>query len=215
LSEGMSFVAPFGIESVTRYDVKTQNVEAGVAAATKDLQDVNAVVVLNYQLARDKVSEVHQRVGKDYQSVIIDPQIQELFKSVSAKYTANELITSRPEVKKEFFDHLKSRLGADKRYIVQDVSITNFKFSDEFNKAIEAVQIANQKIAQARQELETARVNAEKTITEAKAQAEAQRVKQQSLTRELLQQEAIKRWDGHLPTYATDGSTFFNLPVRG
>lgn len=214
LTEGLSWIAPFGIENVTEYDVKTQAKQAAVAAATKDLQDVNATVVLNYQLNRGKVSEVHRTIGKDYDAVIVQPQLQEAFKAVSSKFTASELITNRAEVKKEVVEQLKGRLEKQGYFQVLDLSIINFSFSAEFNKAIEAVQIANQKIAQARQELETTKVEAEKTIAEAQAQAESQRVKQQSLTPELLQQQAINKWDGHLPQYSTNGSTFFNLPVQ-
>lgn len=214
LTEGLSWIAPFGIEDVTEYDVKTQAKQANVAAATKDLQDVNATVVLNYQLNRGKVSEVHRTIGKDYDAVIVQPQLQEAFKAVSSKFTASELITNRAEVKKEVVEQLKGRLEKQGYFQVLDLSIINFSFSAEFNKAIEAVQIANQKIAQARQELETTKVEAEKTIAEAQAQAESQRVKQQSLTPELLQQQAINKWDGHLPQYSTNGSTFFNLPVQ-
>jgi len=214
LSEGLSWVLPWGLNNVTEYDIKTQKVEATSAAATKDLQDVNATIVLTYSLNRGKVSEVHQRVGANFQAVEIDPQVQEAFKAVSASYTASELITRRAEVKEAVLKNLKDRLQADGRYNIQDIAITNFSFSAEFNKAIEAVQIANQNVAQARQELETVKVNAEKSIAEAQAQAEAQRLKQQTLTPELLQQEAIKKWSGVLPVYSgSDGGLFFNIPA--
>lgn len=213
LDEGLSFVAPWGINRVTEYDIKTQKVEASSAAATRDLQDVNATIVLTYSLNRGKVSEVHQSVGKNFQQIEIDPQVQEAFKAVSAQYTASELITSRAEVKLAVLKNIQDRVEKNGRYNIQDIAITNFSFSAEFNKAIEAVQIANQNVAQARQELETVKVNAEKSIAEAKAQAEAQRLKQQTLTKELLQQEAIKKWDGKLPTYSGGGSNlFFNIP---
>jgi len=214
LTEGLGWVLPWGVNNVTEYDIKTQKVEATSAAATKDLQDVNATIVLTYSLNRGKVSEVHQRVGANFQAVEIDPQVQEAFKAVSASYTASELITRRAEVKEAVLKNLKDRLQADGRYNIQDIAITNFSFSAEFNKAIEAVQIANQNVAQARQELETVKVNAEKSIAEAQAQAEAQRLKQQTLTPELLQQEAIKKWNGVLPVYSgSDGGLFFNIPA--
>lgn len=214
LDEGLSWVAPWGVNNVTEYDIKTQKVQANAVASTKDLQDVNATVVLTYNLNRGKVSEVHQDVGKDFQAVEIDPQVQEAFKAVSAKYTAQELITSRAEVKAEVVKSLKDRVEKNGRYNIQDVAITNFQFSAAFNQAIEAVQIANQKIAQARQELETTKVEAEKQVAEAQAQAESQRLRQQTLTPEILQQQAIAKWDGKLPTYSTNGSTFFNIPTN-
>ena len=214
LDEGLSWVLPWGVNNVTEYDIKTQKVEAQSQAATKDLQDVNATIVLTYNLNRGKVSEVHQAVGANFQAIDIDPQVQEAFKAVSAQFTASELITKRAEVKAAVLESIKERVGGNGRYNIQDIAITNFSFSAEFNKAIEAVQIANQNVAQARQELETVKVNAEKSIADAQAQAEAQRLKQATLTPQLLQQEAINKWNGVLPVYSgSDGGLFFNIPA--
>jgi len=215
LDEGLSWVLPWGVNNVTEYDIKTQKVESGVEAATKDLQDVQATIVLTYNLNRGKVSEVHQQVGATYQEIDIDPQIQEAFKATTAQFTNQELITKRPEVKEVVLETLRDRVEKNGRYNIQDIAITDFKFSEEFNKAIEAVQIANQKIAQAKQELETVRVEAEKQITEAEGRAEAQRLQQQTLTDEILRQEWIKKWDGNLPTYVGgDNSFLLNIPTE-
>lgn len=221
LTEGLSVVAPWGLNNVTEYDIKTQKVEANASAATKDLQDVQATVVLTYNLNRGKVSEVHQQVGANFQAVEIDPQMQEAFKAVSARYTAQELITERAQVKEEVLKNLQDRLEKNGRYNIQDIAITDFKFSAEFNKAIEAVQIANQKVAQARQELETTKVQAEKDIAQAQGAAEAQRLQQQTLTPELLrkmelenQQKAIDKWNGVQPTTVAGGNgLLFNIPT--
>ena len=214
LDEGLSWVAPWGVDNVTTYDVKTKKVEANAKAATKDLQDVNATVALTYQVNRGKVSEIHQKVGKDFQSIEIDPQVQEAFKAVSARYTASELITNRAEVKQSVVDNLRERVQKDGRYTVQDVAITNFEFGAAFNAAIEAVQVANQNVAKARQELETTKVEAEKQIASATAAAESQRLQQQTLTNELLYKQWIEKWNGVLPTTVTGDSAILSLPVK-
>lgn len=218
LDEGLSFVAPLGINSVTVYDVKNQKEEVDSAAATKDLQDVRGTLVLNYQLNRGEVSKMHQEVGKEYKDKLITPALNETFKSAAAKYNASELITQRAEVKSDVYSGLKSRL---EKYGIQvlDVSITNFNFSVEFNKAIEAVQIANQEVAKSRQQLEQAKVDAEKKIAEAEGAAEAQRLQQETLSPELLKKyeidaylEYLKKWDGTLPsTVAGDSGIMLNL----
>jgi prohibitin 2 len=221
LSEGLNFITPWGVDEVTSYNTKTQKVDANAAAPTKDLQDVNATIVLTYHVNRGKVSEIHQKVGADYQKVEIDPQVQEAFKAVSAQYTAGELITSRPIVKETILKNLKERVEKDGRYTVEDVAITNFTFSEAFNQAIEAVQIANQQIAKAKQELETTKVNAEKEIAAAQGASEAQRLQQQSLTPELLrkmelenQAKAIEKWNGVQPTtVASNNGLLFNIPT--
>lgn len=211
LGEGLSFVAPWGANNVTEYDIKTQKDEVQSMAATKDLQDVNGTLVLNYQLERGQISNIHQTVGKDFKDKLILPAVNEVFKASSAKYTASELITKRAEVKNDVYLMLKNRL---EKYgiTVQDVSITNFTFSKEFNTAIEAVQVANQNVARARQELETTKVEAEKQVAEATASAEAQRLQQQTLTDELLMQQWIRKWNGKLPSTMTGDSTILSIP---
>lgn len=208
LGEGMSWVTPWGVNNVTKYDVKNQKEEVDSRAATKDLQDVSGKLVLNYQLNRGEVSNMHQTVGKEYKDKLVIPALNETFKAATAKYNASELITKRAEVKDDVYQQLKNRL---EKYGIQvlDVSITDFNFSKEFNQAIEAVQIANQNVARARQELETAKVEAEKKIAEAEGAAESQRLQQQTLTREILDKQWIEKWDGKLPTYTGDGANFY------
>ncbi|NDZ93298.1 prohibitin family protein [Streptomyces sp. SID6673] len=221
LTEGLSWISPWGVESATVYDVKTQKDEVQSTAATKDLQDVNGTLVLNYQLERGEVSRMHQQVGEAYKDKLVLPALNEVFKAASAKYTASELITDRAEVKKDVYDQLKSRL---EKYgiAVQDVSITNFQFSAEFNKAIESVQIANQQVSRAKQQLEKAKVDAERKITAATGDAEAQRLQQETITPELLrkmeieaQEKAIAKWNGQLPTTTAgnNGGLLFNIPA--
>lgn len=214
LGEGFSWVAPWGINNVTVYDVKTQKEQVdGIAAASKDLQDVKGTVVLNYELQRGEVSKIHQTVGKDYKDKLITPALNEVFKATTSQYTAQELITRRPEVKEEIVKQLTDRL---KKYgiTVQDVSLTNFEFSVAFNQAIESVQIANQKVAQAQQELAQAKIDAEKTVTQAQAQADAQRAQQQTLTSELLEKMWIEKWDGKLPTTNAGSNAQFYIPTK-
>lgn len=215
VDSGLALKLPAPFEKLTKMDIQVQKEQQTSSAATSDLQDVQATLALNYSLEGNRALEVYKKIGVDYKERVVTPAVQESFKAASAGYTAQELITQRAEVKGKAFEVIKTRLEKYGIRVV-DLNITNFQFSAQFNAAIEAVQVANQNVAKARQELETTKVDAEKTVAEAQAQAEAQRLKQQTLTPELLQQEAIKAWDGKLPTYygGTQG-TFFNLPLQG
>lgn len=139
--------------------------------------------------------------------------MNEVFKATTSQYTASELITRRPEVKEEIVKQLTMRL---KKYgiNVQDVSLTNFTFSAAFNTAIESVQIANQKVAQAQQELAQSKIDAEKTVTQAQAQADSQKTQQQTLTPELLEKMWIEKWDGKLPTTNAGANAQFYIPTK-
>lgn len=76
----------------------------------------------------------------------------------------------------------------------------NFAFSPEFSRAIESKQIAEQEAKQAEFIAKKATQEAQAEINRAKGQAEAQRLQRQTLTPDLLQKQAIEKWDGHFPT---------------
>lgn len=201
-SEGLHMVMPFGIERIRKYDVKVQKEETkDVAAASRDLQDVTATVVLNYRLDRGKVSDIHRNIGPDFREKLIDPAVIETFKGASASFTVEEMITKRPEVKKQAYEALKKRL---ERFgiAVEDLSLTNFEFSDAFTKAIEDKQVAQQNAERAKFNLDSARTD-----------AQAQEAQRQTLSPELLQKWAIEKWDGKMPQYVGGGAVF-NIPLN-
>ena len=198
LSEGFHFKNP--LDKANEYDIKVLKGEADATAASKDLQDVNAKVVINYRLEGGKISEIHRTIGPMYKEKLIDPAVQEVFKGATAKFDATQLITDRQAVKTEAYKDLTGRLG---RYgiIVQDLSITNFAFSADFSKSIEDKQVAAQQAERARFNLERARLD-----------AQAQEAQKTSLSPELLQKYAIDKWDGKMPQYVGGGSVF-NIPL--
>ena len=202
LSEGLAIVLPFGLNDVSVYDVKVQKEIADTQAATKDLQDVTAEVVLNYHLNRGEVSKIHQTVGEFYKDRVITPALSETFKGASAKYNASELITERAVLKKDVYDQLRERLG---KYgiIVDDVSITNFKFSDSFARAIEDKQVAQQNAERAKFNLEAAQTD-----------AQAQAAQAQTLSDNYLRKLAIDKWDGKMPSTVAGDGTVFSIPTR-
>jgi regulator of protease activity HflC (stomatin/prohibitin superfamily) len=201
LGEGFHFVIPF-VTSVKRLNVRVQRSDIEAQAASKDLQDVTTKVALNWHIEPDKVNTVYQRVGDEQQilSGIIDPAVSEILKAATAKKNVEEILTKRTELKQEIDQALKARL-VNYGLAVDDVSLVNFGFSPEFNKAIEAKQIAEQQAKQAEFVALKATKDAEAEVNRAKGQAEAQRLQRQTLTAELLQKQAIEKWDGKFPVY--------------
>lgn len=202
LAEGIALVWPYGINQVTEYDIKVQKETADTQAATKDLQDVTAEVVLNYHLNRGDVSKIHQTIGALYKDKLITPALSETFKGASSKYNASELITMRSELKSDVYTQLKTRL---EKYaiVIDDVSITNFKFSDSFSKAIEDKQVAQQNTERAKFNLEAAQTD-----------AQAQAAQSQTLSSAYLQKLAIDKWDGRMPQYLAGEQGVFGIPIK-
>lgn len=212
-TSGIAIKLPWPVERIIKMETRVQKEELDSAAATEDLQDVNATLALNYALTNETALRVYKELGPDYKERVITPAVQESFKASTAEYTAQELITKRAEAKGKAYDTIKNRL--DKYGIrVVDLNIVNLAYSAEFNKAIEAVQVANQNVARARQELETTKVEAEKQITAAQGAAEAQRLQQSTITPQLLQLKAIEKWNGVMPTTQAGDGTIFSIPLR-
>ncbi|MEM9981484.1 MAG: prohibitin family protein, partial [Bacteroidota bacterium] len=208
LPEGIHAINPFKAE-VIQLDVRIQKMEADATASSRDLQPVTSRVALNFYLSKEKANIIFQDLGPDYQKTIIQPIIQESIKSATARYTAEELITKRPQVKEDVYAYIKKRLSRN-NIIVTDFSIVDFNFSEEFNSAIELKQIAEQKALTAKNDLARIRTEAEQERVRAQAQADAQNLLQQSINEELLRLKAIEKWDGKLPVVSS-GDTFVDI----
>jgi regulator of protease activity HflC (stomatin/prohibitin superfamily) len=199
LDEGLHTVMPI-VTSVRRISVRVQQNTFQADAASKDLQQVKTELAVNWHVDPSKVNRVFQQVGDKEQIVtgIITPAVSEVLKAATAKKTAEEIITRRTELKAEIDNNLKDRLQAY-GLIVDDVSLVNFSFSPEFSRAIESKQIAEQEAKQAEFIAKKATQEAQAEINRAKGQAEAQRLQRLTLTSELLQKQAIEKWDGKFP----------------
>ncbi|MDD3101924.1 MAG: prohibitin family protein [Patescibacteria group bacterium] len=211
LGEGIYTVHPF-TETVKLMSVKVEAYEVQVEAASKDLQDVNAKITLNYFLESRVVGRTYQTLGYDYQTRIISPAIQEAVKSSTAQFDATELITKRPLVKEKIESFLKERIAIH-GIIMDAVSITDFKFSPKFSESIENKVRAAQDVLTAQNNLEKIKIEADQKVAQAQAEAEALRLQKQQVTPELIalrkievqrlaievQLAAVGKWNGQLP----------------
>jgi regulator of protease activity HflC (stomatin/prohibitin superfamily) len=215
LEPGFHFLKPI-VESSHKFDVQVAKEQVDASSASADLQDVTTSVALNYSVNPDSVADLYTRIGDNYKIKVIDPAIQEAVKASTAKYTAEQLITKRAEVK----DLIQKNVGdALSVYdiLVSGVSITDFKFSASFNASIEAKVKAEQDALTAKNKLEQIKYEAEQTVATAQATAEAIRIQATAINSQggadYVQLQAIKAWDGHLPTQMIPGGTvpFLNL----
>ena len=195
---GFNFKLPF-IDSVTMMETRIQKEEVNSSAVTKDLQDVDAALALNYSIDKETALKLYKEVGVNYKDNIINPVLHESFKAGTAQYTAEGLITNRSETKEKILGVVKNRLEGY-GIVIADLNITNLNFSDAFNKAIEEKAVAQQQVEKAKQDLERVKVEAEQKIAKAKADAESQKLQQQTLTDLMIKKMFIEKWDGKLPT---------------
>lgn len=211
--EGLHMKIPL-IQKIIKVSVQTQKYEAEASAASSDLQIVTSKIATNYHLESAAVPTLYKDVGLDYATKVIMPMEQEIVKSVTARFTAEQLITKREEVRQEMKTVLTERL-AGRGIIVEEVSIVNFDFSPEFNKAIEMKVTAEQNALAAKNKLAQVEYEAQQRVTQAKGEADAIAIQAQAINsqggRDYVQLQAIGKWDGKLPTFVA-GS---NMPFIG
>ena len=214
LGEGLHFRIPI-VQEVVLMDVKVQKAVTDAASASSDLQDVTSSVALNYHIVPDRANVVYQTLGVHFKDRIIDPAIQEVMKAVSARYTAEELITKRAAVSEAMRENLAARLQ-DYNISVDAFSIVSFSFSQVFTEAIEAKQTAEQLALKSRRDLERIKIEAEQKITAATAEAESLRLQRANISADLIELrkveanlKAIEKWNGILPQVTGGGAVPF------
>lgn len=208
MNEGVNFKLPF-IEKIVKINIRVQKTEIDTSSASKDLQDVNMKIAVNYRVNAEKSTNLYKNVGTKYEETILQPAIQESIKAVTSQYTAEELITNRVEISTKCMETLQNKV---EKYglSIDNFNIINFSFSEEFNKAIEEKQVAEQKVLTAKQELEKEKIEAEKKIVKAEAEKKANELKQQSLTDNIIKEKFIEKWNGELPK-ATGSNSIFDI----
>lgn len=206
LGEGIHLIVPI-VYTVQNLSVRVQKQEISAEASSKDLQDVFTDVAINWHIIPDAANTIFQQIGDEPQIVdrIINPAVEEVLKAVMAKYTAEEIITKRGEVKDGVDDSLTKRL-ATYHIAVDDVSLVHVHFSERFSDAVEAKQIAEQEAKRGEFLALKAIKEAEAMVNLAKGEAEVQRLLRDNLTAELLERQAIEKWNGKLPLIIGDGS---------
>lgn len=224
LPEGLHFKMPFA-EEVVPMTTRLTASEAKATAASRDLQIVTTDVTTTYSINGALAPLTFQRVGtpEKIAVTIVNPAVQESVKAVTAKFTAEQLVTQREVVKQQiqqaietFINTTLGEKDVEGALNIANVAITDFKFSDEFNKAIESKVQAEQAALQAKNEKLRRVTQAEAANEEVKLAAAAQAftieaesvARAEAITREaealsgrpeVLRLRTIERWDGVMP----------------
>ena len=232
LPEGFHMKKPF-MDKVEQIDIRLTAASAKAVSASKDLQTVQTQVTLQYSITGELAPVIFQKIGKrnTVSLTLIEPAIQESVKAITAKYTAEQLVTKRAEVKVEIQEAINNFISItlDEKGIspnalrIANIAITDFDFSDEFNKAIELKVKAEQEALQALNEKIRRVTQAEAAAEEKKLAASAQafeievasKARAAAIEREanalknnpqIIQLRIAERWDGTLPKFSGSGT---------
>jgi regulator of protease activity HflC (stomatin/prohibitin superfamily) len=209
LDPGPHLITPF-IETVQLISVQVQVEKLDSQASSHDLQVVHTQVTLAYYQDPCCVTDLWSKLNNDALNRVVVPAIQEAIKAQTAQYDAEQLIAQRPTVRAGIEQYVRDRLTPH-HIDVDAVSITDFNFSEEYNRAIEAKVTAQQNALKAENDLNRIKIEAEQKVAQAQAEAKALEVQKQQITPELIQLRSIEmmqqHWDGHLPDVYIGGST--------
>lgn len=180
---------------------------------TKDGSEFRVSPIINYSVQRDKVPAIFAKYRRSLEQIeegFLKTSVFDAFRLATNKYTADELISNRQQFEVEVRKLLDGQLLVEGFIINQFTS--NLVYPETFKNSIEAKNNAVQSALRAENEVKTAEAqakiqvaraegNAQSLLVQAKAESEANRLKQQTLTPLLIQQQFIERWDGKLPVY--------------
>ena len=230
LDAGFHLKSPF--QKVTLMDNREQKSSVTTEAFSSDIQQVNIMGSINYNINKTTAMNLFKDVGVGYFNTLVSPRMLENMKAVFSKYTAEELISSRDQLSVETRSVLSKEM---ERYGINiiNISIEDIDFADAFTNAVEAKQVAQQAKLKAQIEQEQATMEAQQAASrkkiaaeaeanvqkinadaaayairaEAEAKAEANQKIAESLTDELIKYTEVSQWNGQLPTYmAGEGS---------
>ena len=224
LSEGLHLITP--VRTTVEYiSVKLLKFNQQTSASSKDLQIVSTVVSIQFSLG--EVSNLFQKIGNEQlvTHILLKPAVEESVKAVTAQYTAEELIKKRPEVKVKIGETITAFLektlegkGLNTQSLsVANVAITEFDFSEEFNRSIEMKVRAEQQALQAKNEkikkITDAEAIAEKIKIESIATANAIRREARALKENphLIEYKRMEKWNGQLPRVTGGAIPMFDI----
>ncbi len=214
--EGLHFKVPL-LESIIKFSIQIQRADIKTQAFSKDLQTMNVHLVVNHRIQKGTVVSIYRNLGPNYVETIVDPTVQEIFKSIAAKFSAERIIADRNILVEELNTVAKEKL-MKQEIIVTDISVVDLDFTEQFLKAVEDKQVADQQAQMSGKLVEKAKRDAEQQIAKSHGEAEALRMQREQVTPALIelrkvdaQLKAIEKWNGVLPGYVGAGVPFISI----
>lgn len=190
MNEGLNFKAPF-IDNVYKMQIRDRSYNSDVEVSSKDMQTIKISSSLVYSLDSQKVGDIYRRYGNNIESTIIKPTVAEVINATIAQYPIEEFVSKRDEISKRIMGTIQTRLS-DIGIDIKSFLITNHDFSDDYNKAIEQKKIAEQ-----------AAITAEYNKQKAQLDSEANKYRNEGLSKYVLMEKFLDKWDGHMPKVLT------------
>jgi regulator of protease activity HflC (stomatin/prohibitin superfamily) len=217
--EGIHLKLPL-VDSIIKFSIQIRRADIKTQAFSKDLQTMNAHLVVNHRIQKGTAVSIYRNLGPDYVNTVVDPTVQEIFKSIAAKFSAERIIADRNLLVEEINTTSKEKL-MKQEIIVTDISVVDLDFTEQFLKAVEDKQVAEQQAMMSEKLVLKAKRDAEQQIAKSRGEAEALRMQREQVTPALIelrkvdaQLKAIEKWNGVLPGYVGAGVPFISIEKK-
>lgn len=223
--EGLFFLIPL-LESATVYDTKIQTynltkspVEGEIRggdslqALTSEGERVFLDISVRFRLHPDKLPELHRSIGKNYIQSIVKPQIRNEVRIAVSNFNLMELYTTKRESFQKFIEERLKNVFPKYNILLDSVLVRDVMVSDEFQKALQNKNIAQQEAERMKYVLEKEEKEKERKIIEAEGDAQAIRIKGQALAQNpaLIQYEYVQKIAPNVQAIITDGRSILSL----
>lgn len=215
LEEGFYWKYPF-IETIHSIDVRTLKWESDTYCYTKDVQQAKVKYALNYNLEGQMAHTIFKEVGINWAQTLLPQVVEHSIKSVIGRWDAVDLVSNREKAREEAQAMITEALKS-KHIQVTNFSLSNIDYEAAFEKAVEAKVVAIQQAIESKNNTVKIEEEAKQKVISAKAEAESMRIRSQALSqnRNLVEYEAVQKWDGNLPQYMMGNSVpFLNLSPK-
>ncbi|CDW72750.1 UNKNOWN [Stylonychia lemnae] len=169
--EGWHLMMPW-FERPIVYDLQSRPLTLKSVTGSQDLQMVNISLRILYRPEKSRLPDLYRFLGTDYDQRVLPSIANEVLKAVVAQYNASQLLTKREDVSNFIRATLQER-AKDFMIQVDDISIVELSFSQDYTRAVEEKQIAQQQAQRAQYMVMQAAQDKKSTIIKAQGEARA------------------------------------------
>lgn len=190
LPEGMHLINP--LKTNNEMSIQTQTIKESASVPSSEGLVMNLDTSLIYHLNPEKAAEVFQKIGPNYETVVVEPNLRAAIRESTASHTANALYTGEREmVARQVFDQLTAQLN-QRGLIVENVLLRDIQLPQTLKASIETKQQAEQEALAMNFRLQKEKQEAERKRIEAAGIRDFQQIVAQGISPALLEWKGIE-----------------------
>lgn len=206
LPEGLHWYNPFTTDLI-QVNVQTQKAEGDTATYTRDSQQATIRFTITYQLNPNTVVQTYRQYGENWFDRLAPQVIVASIKDEFGKWNAVDIINRREEVQQNISNRIVPALRK-RNIIVSGFELTGVSYSKAFEEAVEEKQVAVERANAERNRTVQVEEQAKQKVIAAEGEAKAIGLRAAALSQNqnLVEYEAVRKWDGRLPQNMYGGS---------